>query len=65
MQILSPDFYSSVHRTLVDIATLALMVIGLVRIILYDLTTLQRRCRPKKRARMTKPGSERPPRRSQ
>ena len=54
MQLLSPDFYSSVHRTLVDIASLALLVIGLVRIILHDLTNLRRPRRPRKRARLTK-----------
>ena len=49
MQFLTPDFYSSIHRTLVDIAALALLVLGLARIVLHDWKTLERP-RRKKRA---------------
>jgi hypothetical protein len=48
MQLLSPDFYSSIHRTIVDIAALALLVIGLARIILHDWRALERPRRKKR-----------------
>jgi hypothetical protein len=44
MLVLGPDFYSSIHRTLIDIASLLLLVIGLVRIALHDLKSLMRAC---------------------
>jgi hypothetical protein len=63
MQLLTPDFYSSIHRTLVDIAALALLVIGLARIILHDWNTLERP-RRKKRAPIRRSGNQHTPRRS-
>jgi hypothetical protein len=62
MQLLTPDFYSSIHRTLVDIAALALLVISLARIILHDWNTLERP-RRRKRPPFRKSGKQYAPRR--
>ena len=47
MQLYTPDFFSLIHRTLVDIAALVLLVIGLARLVLNDWKTLVRKRRKK------------------
>lgn len=42
MIVAAPDFYPSIHRTLVDMASVMLLVIGLIRIILHDLKSLRK-----------------------
>lgn len=63
MRLLTPDFYASIHRTLVDIAALTLLALGLARIVLHDWKTLERP-RRKKRASLKRPANERTGRRN-
>lgn len=54
MQVAPSDLWSSVHRTLIDVASLMLLAIGLARIILHDLKSLKqdhKKSRPAQKSR--------------